>query len=276
MERIDAHQHFWSLHNSFTDWPGADLAAIYRDYGPGDLAPLLEAAGVAGTILVQAAASVDETRYLLDLAARAPFVRGVVGWVDFEARDACAVIAELAGNPLFRGVRPMVQGIETPDWLLREEFAPIYRVLTAMNLRFDALIRRDQIGQICELARQHPDLGIVIDHAAKPNIAGQEFEPWAEDIARAAGFPLVYCKLSGLWTEAGEDCAADRIAPYVSHILGSFGPDRVMWGSDWPVLGLAGSYGDWARQAEDLLCGFSDSDRAEVFGGTARRFYNVD
>lgn len=276
MNIFDSHQHFWTLTNSFTNWPPSELEAIYRDFGPENLAPHLAAAQVTGTILVQAAPATAETQFLLDLANRVQFVRGVVGWIDFEADSALAELEEIASDPLLKGLRPMVQGIEDPEWLLQTKFTPIFEALIERKLCFDALIRRDQIDQVIRLAKRHPNLRIVIDHAAKPNIAAEEITKWALDLSTAAKAPSVFCKLSGLWAEAGGDPSTSRIAPYAGHIIDCFGPDRVMWGSDWPVLELAGTYAAWLEQAQALTADLSLKDRQAIFAGTARQFYNVD
>lgn len=276
MTVIDSHQHFWSLENNFANWPTSDQAPIHRDFGPQDLVPLLETAGVDGTILVQAAPALAETHYMLDLARHAPFVRGVVGWIDFAASDALAQLDEIAATPLLKGVRPMVQGIDDPEWLLQPGFVPIFEALIARGLCFDALIRRDQIGQVTSLGQRFPELRIVVDHAAKPAIAANEIDRWALDLTAAAQLPSIHCKLSGLWTEAGNDISPQRIAPFAHHVIRCFSPSRVMWGSDWPVLELAGSYGTWLDQARALTTDFSAQDRQAIFGGTARQFYNVN
>ena len=273
---IDSHQHFWRLAEPFTDWPTPDLAAIYRDFVPADLAPLLDRAGVTGTILVQAAPSIEETRSLLDLAETTPFVRGVVGWVDFGAPDAVAQLRSLAGNLLLKGLRPMIQAQREPGWILQFGFDPVFQAMLEFGLRFDALVRADQIGDIGRLAARYPTLPIVLDHAGKPDIAGDEFAGWADDIGQLATNPNVCCKLSGLWTEAGSDISASAISPYVTHLLDTFGPQRLIWGSDWPVVELAGSYTGWCDQARQLLAHSPEAQREQVFSGNAARFYGLD
>lgn len=273
--KIDAHQHFWTLSNVFTDWPTPDLATIYRDYGAPDLAPLLKACGIDGTILVQAAANEEETRHLLSIADHNEWVLGVVGWIDFESASALGSLAAFASHPRFKGVRPMLQGIEQPEWILRDAFAPVFRQLARSGLTFDGLVRASQISELATLARRHPDLRIVLDHAGKPDIAHGQFADWAQQIAAFAAAPNAYCKLSGLWTEAGSDHTDARIAPYVGVLLQQFGPDRLMWGSDWQVLELAGHYADWTEQCRRLLTSIGSAGQQAVFGNTAARFYGV-
>lgn len=274
--KIDAHQHFWCLANEFSDWPGPDLAAIHRDFGPSDLITHLAQAGIEGTVLVQAAPSLEETHYILALAERTPFVKAVVGWIDFDATDAINQLHTLADHALFKGLRPMLQSLDEPGWILHPSRDRLLQAMTARGLRFDALVRAHQIGDIVELAARHPDLMIVLDHAGKPDIAGGAFSDWARDIERLTAHRNVWCKLSGLWTEAGTDHSDAAIAPFARHVLGSFGPNRVMWGSDWPVLELSGRYSDWLSQAELWLADGPAAARDAVFGGNAARFYGLN
>ncbi len=274
--RIDAHQHFWSLANPFTDWPTPDLAAIHRDFGPVDLRPLLDKTGIEGTVLVQAAPAVAETRYLLALAQEYSFVKGVVGWIDFEAADALGQLEGLASNPALKGLRPMIQSIEEPGWILCGEFDPLFRAMIAANLSLDGLVRAHQIGDLVHLAARYPELRIVLDHGGKPDIADGSLIRWATAIEALARHPNVHCKLSGLWTEAGADISAEAIRPYAAHLLAVFGVERLMWGSDWPVVELAGSYADWFEQAKLLLADLGEADRVKIFGGNAARFYRLD
>jgi L-fuconolactonase len=274
--RIDAHQHFWALANPFTDWPTPDLAAIHRDFGPEDLRPLLDKTGIEGTVLVQAAPAVAETRYLLALAEEHSFVKGVVGWIDFEAADALGQLEGLASDPALKGLRPMIQSIEEAGWILRSEFDPLFRAMIAANLSLDGLVRAHQIGDLVHLAARYPELRIVLDHGGKPDIAGASLIRWATATEALARHPNVHCKLSGLWTEAGKDIGIEAIRPYAAHLLAVFGPERLMWGSDWPVVELAGSYADWFEQAELLLADLGEADRARISGGNAARFYRLD
>lgn len=273
--RIDSHQHFWSLEKPYTNWPTPDLTAIYQDFGPSDLYPHLVTNGIDGTILVQAAPSVDETINLLDIADGIPFVKGVVGWVDFESSNVCDQLMTLARRSAFRGVRPMLQGIATPGWILREDFSPVFDLLAQNGLCFDGLVRADQIADLAVIADRYPTLRLVVDHAGKPAIASKAFDQWAADITALATRANAHCKLSGLWTEAGDNHSLAVIAPYVDILVETFGPDRLMWGSDWPVLQLAGTYRDWARQCDVMLARLSDKDRQQIFGGTAARFYGL-
>ena len=270
---IDAHQHFWQIARGDYGWLTPALGPIHRDFGPADLQPLIRRHGIAATILVQAAPTVAETRFLLSIAAAEPAVAGVVGWADFEAADAPAAIAALAADPLLVGLRPMVQDIADDDWLVRPDIEPAFAALTAHGLVFDALVLPRHLPRLLTVAKRHPELGIVIDHLAKPAIAEGRLDPWREDMAALAVLPNVACKLSGLVTEAGPGWTVDRLGPYVDHVLAAFGPERVLWGSDWPVATLAARYEDWVEATDILLDNLDPAAQAAVRGGNAARIY---
>lgn len=273
---VDAHQHFWRLADRNGAWPPPDLAAIYRDFFPADLAPLLAQHGVAKTVLVQSMPNEDDTRFMLGLAHAHPFIGGVVGWVDLKAPDAPARIAALAADPLLKGLRPMLQDLDDDNWIADPALAPAVDAMLRHGLRFDALVLPRHLPALYAFAARHPMLPIVIDHGAKPLIEAGVLEPWRSDIARLAELPQVSCKLSGLVTEAGADWDVDRLRPYVDHLLAQFGPRRLIWGSDWPVLNLAADYPRWLAACVALLDGLSEADRNAVFGLNALRFYRID
>ena len=274
--RVDAHHHVWSLARGDYGWlkPTRELAPIYRDFSLGDLRPALAAAGIESTVLVQAAPSVAETEFLLHVARESGgLVRGVVGWADFEARDALATLERLAREPLLRSIRPMLQDLADAEWILRPRVQTVLKALPRLNLRFDALVKPRELGALRRALGHHPDLAVVVDHGAKPDIAGGAWQPWADDLAAIARHPRVHCKLSGLVTEAGADWTVDRLRRYVDHVLGCFGPQRVLWGSDWPVVTLAASYEGWSNTTDALLEGLSGAEQEAIRGGNARRFY---
>jgi L-fuconolactonase len=274
--RIDAHQHLWKVSRGDYGWLSPDtLPTICRDFLPDDLHPLLQQARIDKSILVQAAESVAETEFLLELAAQSSFVAGVVGWVDFDAPDATAQIARLARDPRLVGLRPMLQDMPDERWILKPEFSNVMQTMQAHELRFDALIRPRHLPALLEFTERYPELRVVIDHAAKPSIATGDIDAWRDDMARLSRSRGVHCKLSGLATEAGPDWSARTLKPYVDVLIDCFGPKRLMWGSDWPVLLLAGEYQQWLQVAEELTAGLSVTERARVFGGTAAAFYGV-
>ncbi|OAJ62489.1 amidohydrolase [Paraburkholderia ginsengiterrae] len=281
--RIDAHQHYWRISERAGHWPPRELSPIYRDFGPGDLAPELEAGRIDGTVLVQSLPTAEDTRYLLDLADETGTVLAVVGWVDLKAADAAARIAAFAAHPKARALRPMLQDLADDTWIDDPALDGAIAAMTEHDLRFDALVMPRHLDSLYAFARRYPDLPIVIDHAAKPHIATDEREPWHSAMTRLAHLPNVHCKLSGLWTEAG--FAADveavraRLHPYVRILADLFGPQRLMWGSDWPVLRLAairGDYGEWLSACEDDCERlFAAAALPDVFGGNACRFYRI-
>jgi L-fuconolactonase len=274
--RIDAHQHFWRLDRGDYGWlTPQDHPRIARDFSPGDLAPLLAAARIDKTVLVQAAPTDAETQFLLQIAEGSSFVAGVVGWTDFEAPDAAARIARLCAHPRLLGLRPMVQDIADDEWLLRPDLARAFEAMQRGDLCFDALIKPRHLPALAEFLERYPNLSVVIDHAAKPDIAHAGLDMWATYIRHIAKSTRAYCKLSGLATEAGPGWSAATLKLYVDVLLESFGPARLMWGSDWPVLNEAGDYASWLAACETLTKHLSASDRQAVFGGTAAKFYGI-
>ncbi|MGO4171701.1 amidohydrolase family protein [Bosea sp. TAF32] len=271
--RIDSHQHFWRLARGDYGWLTPALKPLYRDFGPADIAPHLAEHGITSTILVQAAPTEAETRFLLDLAAATPFVAGVVGWADFEAPDAPTRIAALAADPLLVGLRPMVQDIPDPHWLARPDLAPAFAAMKAQGLVFDALVKPPQIPALLALLDRETELPVIVDHGAKPDLAGADLSDWRDGIAALAARPNTACKLSGLVTEAGPGWTDATLEPAVSHLLACFGPQRLLWGSDWPVATLRSSYGQWHASAERLTATLSEPERAALFGGNAARIY---
>jgi L-fuconolactonase len=270
---IDSHQHFWRIARGDYGWLTPRLKPIYRDFDPADLAPLRRAAGVEKTIAVQAAPTEAETAFLLSLCAQDSSIAGVVGWTDFDAPGASRRIAAMARDALLVGLRPMVHDITDPDWMLSASVDKALTAMEDMGLVFDALVRPLHLSRVLVLSDRHPGLTIVIDHCAKPLIRDQVMEPWAADMAALAGRPNVHIKLSGLATEAGERWTPGDLRPYVRHVMASFGPRRVLWGSDWPVLNLAGDYPGWRKATAALLKHLTPDDRALVLGGNTRRVY---
>jgi L-fuconolactonase len=279
MMRVDAHQHFWRLADRAGQWPPAELAAIHRDFLPADLTPSLCSAEIAATVLVQSLPTEADTHFLLAIADAHPFVRGVVGWVDMQAGDAAQRIARLATHPLLKGLRPMLQDLPVDTWLDDPALEPAVAAMRRRGLVFDALVLPRQLRALLSFATRHPELPIVIDHAAKPFIRGGELQSWRDALAALAALPHVSCKLSGLLTEAGERTHVAALQPYVQALWDLFGPSRLIWGSDWPVLRLAADYDTWLAMTETLLARLrapaDASARAAIFGGNAVRLYRL-
>ncbi len=274
--RIDAHQHFWALKRGDYGWLTPDLAPLYRDFAPIDLVPHLVANGVDGTVLVQAAPTLAETRYLLRLADVHDLILGVVGWVDFEAPDAAPLIGELAEHSKLVGLRPMIQDIDDDNWMLKPNLSPAFEAMITHGLVFDALTLPRHLGNLSTLLARHPDLRVVIDHASKPEIATGQFDQWARDMARLAGETTAYVKLSGLVTEAAPEWSTEDLKPYVDHLLEHFGPSRMIWGSDWPVCLLASTYDRWCETTDMLLASLTAPEKAAVLGQNAQHFYRLE
>jgi L-fuconolactonase len=274
---VDSHQHFWSLDAPWFSWPTPDLAGIYRDYGPADLEALIRPAGVDRTVLVQVAPRTDETAHFLALAARTDFVAGVVGWVDLEDPACAADLERFADDPKFRGIRPMLQSIPDVEWMLRPALHAPLTQAQRLGLRFDALVKPPHLPALATFLDRYPDLPVVVDHGAKPEIVrGQAgFDDWAPAIAAVARRPQVFCKLSGLLTEAGNRTALQDLRPFVDHLIEIFGAERLMWGSDWPVVELVAPYPGWLSQARDLVGRLSEAEQNRILGETACRFYGL-
>lgn len=276
MTRIDAHQHFWDIARGDYHWLTPELGPIYRNFLPSDLAPNLEAHGISGTILVQAAPTLAETRFMLSLADNSPAVKGVVGWVDFESTDAPQIISDLAAHPALVGLRPMIQDLEDDDWMLRDILTPAFEALIANDLTFDALTFPRHLENLSALLIRFPDMRVVIDHGSKPLIRDSLIDDWAASMKQLAADTNAFCKLSGLVTEAKPDWSVDDLRPYVDHLLSTFGPQRILWGSDWPVCLLASSYERWVEATETLLNGLTPDEKDAVLGLNALRAYGLN
>jgi L-fuconolactonase len=275
---IDAHQHFWDLSRTDYDWLTPDRGKLYCNHLPADLAPVLFDHEVRATVLVQAAPSEAETRYLFGLAQAYPFIAGIVGWVDFQSAGAHTRISALIadGRGKLKGLRPMIQDIPDPNWLSQPSLDEAFEAMVRHDLVFDALVRPAQIAPLRARLMRHPKLRAVLDHAGKPNIANRSFDAWAKDLELLACDTTVYCKLSGLLTEAGARASPEDLAPYVAHVFDCFGGQRVLWGSDWPVLNLVCDYGHWLALSKAFVNGFAARHQNDVFSDTAARLYQLE
>ncbi|HEV8098166.1 MAG TPA: amidohydrolase family protein [Gaiellaceae bacterium] len=270
---VDAHQHFWDPELADYPWMTDELASLRRRYAPGDLEPLLRAHGVAGTIAVQARASLDETAALLATAEQAPFVVGVVGWIDLTAADAAGTLAGFGGRLV--GIRHQVHDERDARWLLRDDVQRGLRAVGAAGLAYDLLVRTRELPAALETARRHPELRLVLDHVAKPPLASGELDAWAAGVEALSRLPNVTCKLSGLVTEASPSWQADELVSCLRRALDWFGAERCMFGSDWPVCLLAADYGQVLGLVTAALRGASEDERTAVLGGTALATYAV-
>jgi len=270
---VDAHQHFWDPARGDYGWLTPDNP-IHRLFSADDLQPLMAQAGVDATIIVQAAPTLAESDYMLDIARNTPWILGVVGWIDLEAADAVKEVQRRAGDPLFLGVRPMLQDLADPNWILQAKLAPVLNAVATEGLVFDALILPDQIAVITELAKRHPQLSIVLDHAAKPQFGDADaMAKWVSEIEKLAVLPNVTCKVSGLLTELKAGGSRDDIVRAVGVLFDLFGRERLLWGSDWPVLTLAGNYQDWFELVRETVMAKDSGAVDAIMGGNTLRIY---
>lgn len=272
--RIDAHQHFWRVERNDYGWLTPELTTLYQDFEPDDLTPLLSQHNIDGTVLVQAAPTIEETLFLLQLSDQYECIKGVVGWVNFDDEDAPQHIAELAKHPKLVGIRPMIQDIEDTDWMLSPAVFKTLQSLSQHQLVFDALVKPKHLQNLKHLIDQHPNLNVVINHGAKPNIKDNELDTWRNDLSVFRDYSKVSCKLSGLVTEADSDWKVEDLSPYIDTLFDTFGENRILWGSDWPVSLLASSYTKWFDTVDRYLTQ-NDLSKAKVFGGNAVRVYNL-
>jgi L-fuconolactonase len=274
---IDSHQHFWQVGRFDYPWMSSDLGVLYRDYLPRDLSPILEQNGIDRTVLVQASNSVAESRWLLELADENSFIAGVVGWVDLMSADVDEQLRELTAYPKFQGVRHLVESEPNDDWLVQPAVLSGLKRLAAYGLSYDLLVRTRHLKYVPQVAESCPELALMIDHLAKPSIAQNEIKEWSQALAPVAKFPNVYCKLSGLVTEANWiSWQTDDLRPFVDCALELFGVERMMFGSDYPVCLLAASYERVLGSFQEILKDLSDSEREKIFSANAAEFYRLN
>jgi L-fuconolactonase len=278
---IDAHHHLWKVSRGDYFWLDSrkepSLAPIERDFLLDEYHDLAGTHRISGSVLVQAAQTVAETQWLLEQASNSKgLIRGVVGWADMMAKDAPDTIARLARNKTLRSLRPMLQDIPDVDWVLQPALDPAFRTLIELDLRFDVLIRPPHLESALTVLARYPELRAVIDHGAKPDIAHGMWQPWADGIERIARETGAWCKVSGLVTETSGNWSIDDLRRYVNHLIECFGPERLLWGSDWPVATLASGYGRWLQTAQQLLGSLSALEREKIMGANALAFYELD
>lgn len=274
--KIDSHQHFWKYSAAEYPWIGGDMQRIARDFLPADLAAAAVARGISGSVAVQARQSAVESRWLLELADADPFIRGVVGWVDLRSEQVVDELALVSAHEKFVGVRHVVQDEPDPRFLLGEAFVRGLRYLHSFGLTYDLLLYPPQLSAAIELVALLPDQPFVLDHLAKPRIKTGEITAWRRDLAALARHHNVCCKLSGLVTEADwHGWQRGDFAAYLDVAIDAFGPGRLMFGSDWPVCLVAAEYADVVGIVGDVVGRLSATEQADVWGGTAARFYHL-
>jgi L-fuconolactonase len=279
MLKIDAHQHFWIYDPIRDSWINDEMAILQDDYLPAHLQPILEHYGFHGSVAVQADQSPEETHFLLDQARQNPFIKGVVGWVDLQAHDLAGQLEAYRIYDKLKGFRHILQGEAQRDLMLKPEFKNGIAQLKQFGYTYDVLVFPDQLGFSAELAHAFPDQPFVLDHIGKPGIkdkAADAFTSWSADVTDLAKHDNVYCKVSGMVTEADlKNWKTDDFKPFLDHIFESFGSQRVMFGSDWPVCRLAATYGEVLGIVESYMSSFSKDEQALFWGGNAVKFYNL-
>jgi L-fuconolactonase len=273
---VDSHQHFWDIRKLTYNWMGSGPSPLKRNFLPKDLEPLIEEVGVDRTVIVQAHASLDEARWMISLAERHEFIAGTVCWVDLADPRLGRTLDELQKSRYFNGVRHIWHDEPDDAWIMRPAVVRGIRELARRDIAYDLLTYPQHLKYIPRLYDRVPGLRGVVDHISKPAIAREQLEPWGSDLAKVAEIPSVYCKLSGMVTEARRGLwKADDLKPYVRHVVDIFGYDRLMFGSDWPVCTLAGTYRQVYEAAVESLGRVSETARGKVFGGNAVDFYRL-
>lgn len=273
---IDSHQHFWHYEPEKHAWIDDDMAAIRRDFTPADLKPILDRSGFKGCVAVQADQTTAETDFLVDLAAKNDFIKGVVGWIDLRAEDLEEQLQAYREQKVIKGWRHVVQGEPDPFFLLRDNFLRGIETIGRHGYVYDILIFPHQLVTALELVRLFPTINFVIDHLAKPYLKQNYFEGWAAAMRPFGQYDNVYCKVSGLVTEGDyKNWTAAELKPYLDLVFDTFPANRLMFGSDWPVCRVAVSHNRWTEIVKDYLNDRPDTDAEAVLGGTATRFYNL-
>ena len=274
--RLDAHQHFWKYNPAEYDWINGEMAVLRRNFLPQDLAPLLASEGFDGSVAVQARQSLEETRWLLELSAHNQIIKGVVGWLDLRSPELPAQLHQFAQNPKLVGVRHIVQGEPDDEFMLRPEFRRGIASLRDFNLTYDILIYPRQLPAAIKLVREFPDQRFVLDHIAKPPIAEGRVTPWDRGIQELAQSTNVWCKLSGMVTEARwEAWKPVDFRPYLDVVLNTFGPARLMIGSDWPVCTVSATYHRTMELVSSFICTLTSNEQESILGGNCANFYGL-
>ncbi|HEY6804252.1 MAG TPA: amidohydrolase family protein [Pyrinomonadaceae bacterium] len=274
---VDAHQHFWQVGRFDYPWMSSSLGILYQDYLPDQLEPIIASNGVAKTVLVQASNSIEESRWLLELAGANQFIAGVVGWVDLTSPEVDLQLAELTKHPKFKGVRHLVESEPADDWLIRSDVLRGLNRLAAFDLSYDLLVHTRHLQHVPRVAESCPELSLVVDHLAKPPIARKEIGPWLTAMKPVAAIESIRCKLSGLVTEANwAEWTVGDLRPYVESALELFGPQRLMFGSDHPVCLLAASYERVLDAFQEILKDLSEAERELIFATNATNFYRLN
>jgi len=274
---VDAHQHFWEPGRFDYPWMTAKVKGLIRPFLPKDLRPLLPQAGVERTIVVQAISSLAEARWLLELASANEFVSGVVAWADLTSSNLAKDLDKLQAHPKFKGIRHQIEVEPNDAWMIRDDVLRGFAELERRGIPYELLVGPHHLKYVPLVRERCPRLKLVVDHIAKPRIAEREFELWAREVERVSELPKVWCKLSGMITEANWAAwKADDLRPYVEHVISKFGYDRVMFGSDWPVCTLAGTFQQVVEALRQILGPLPEAEARKLWGATASEVYQLD
>lgn len=276
MLKIDSHQHFWKYNDSMSDWITPEMAVLRRDFMPQDLEPVLKESGIEGCVVVQVNQNREENLFQLDNAKHHDFIKGVVGWVDLQAADIDDQLKDLSGNQKLKGFRHILQGEEDRALMLKPDFLRGMKALATYNFSYDILIYPDQLQYIPELVEKFPNQRFVIDHIAKPDIKQGKLKTWSEGIKTLRNYDNLYCKVSGVITEADwSSWHSEDFDRYLDVVFETFSPKRLMFGSDWPVCLVAGQYKDVVSIAERYIAKLTTNEQSLFWGGNAKTFYNL-
>ncbi len=274
--KIDSHQHFWSYNPKEYGWISNDMEILQKDYLPDQLKTELSSIGFDGSVAVQARQSLAETQWLLNLAEQHSFIKGVIGWVDLCSPDLEEQLIQFSGNPKLVGIRHVIHDEQDEDFMLRKSFMRGIAYLKKFKLTYDILVFPRHLPNTIEFVRQFPEQVFILDHIAKPSIRDKTISPWKENIEKLAGFRNVYCKLSGIVTEANvKNWNQEELIPYLNIVFDAFGTNRLIIGSDWPVCRLAGSYRQVMQVVPDYIRTFPDQDKKKILGENAIKAYEL-
>ena len=276
MRIIDSHQHFWKYHPQNHAWINEDMKIIQKDFLPEELSSIFDKEHIDGCVSVQVDQTEAETQFQIELAKDNPFIKGVVGWINLMNPSIEAALEKYHDQPIVKGFRHILQG-EATGFMLQPKFINGLKVLAKKNYTFDLLIYRHQIPEALDLLKDLDDLKIVIDHIAKPDIKNSHITEWAKNIKALANYPNVYCKISGMTTEADwKNWTAEDLTPYLDIVVEAFGTNRLMFGSDWPVCLVASSYHQWLRTVKDYFSTFTKEEQAKIFAANCESFYTFN
>lgn len=273
---IDSHHHFWKYNPAEYDWIDDSMKAIRNDFLPENLKIIIQEAGVDGVISVQAQQSVEETDWLIGMGNRNNFIKGVIGWLPLIQKDIEDYLEKYADEKLLKGVRHVIQGEPDPGFMLRKNFNHGISLLKKYSLIYDILIVERQLPNTIRFVDQHPDQVFVLDHIAKPLIGQNELSPWKENIKELARRENVNCKISGMVTEAGyQNWTPSQLQPYFDIVLETFGPDRLLFGSDWPVCMVATTYTNWVNLVRKNIASYTETEQVKIMGENTARIYQL-